>query len=120
MLGSASAALQCKTQCRWRWRGVRAEAVQHRGAVRPRRDRRLQQGRLTPIVAPRIAGSAPDYLFTDRLKLPMVAAGLGYGAGAHAPNEIMLVEPKAGSKVAALPQQEKFYVGLLYALAESK
>ena len=75
---------------------------------------------LTPTVAPRIAGSAPYYVFTDRLKLPMVAAGLGYGTGAHAPNEIMLLEPKAGSKVAGLSRQENFYVDPLYALAESK
>ncbi len=74
----------------------------------------------TPSVAPRIAGSAPYYQFTDRLGLPMVAAGMGFGTGAHAPNEIMLIEPKAGSRVAGLAAQEKFYVDLLYALAASK
>ncbi len=72
---------------------------------------------LTPSVAPRIAGSAPYYIFTDRLALPMVAGGLGFGTGAHAPNEYMVIEPKAGSAVAGLAQIEKFYVDLLHALA---
>lgn len=71
----------------------------------------------TPSVAPRIAGSAPYYQFTDRLKLPMVAAGLGHGSGAHAPNEYMLIRPKAGSKIAGLAEIEKAYVDFLFALA---
>jgi hypothetical protein len=72
---------------------------------------------LTPSVAPRLAGSAPYYVFTDTLKLPLVAGGLGHGSGAHAPNEYMVVEPKAGSKVAGLAEIEKFYVDMLFALA---
>ena len=72
---------------------------------------------LTPSVAPRIAGSAPYYVFTERLGLPMIAAGLGHGGGAHAPNEYLIVEPKAGSRIAGLAAIEKAYVDLLYALA---
>ncbi|MGQ0643076.1 MAG: M20/M25/M40 family metallo-hydrolase [Gemmatimonadaceae bacterium] len=71
-------------------------------------------------VVPRLAGSAPYYLFTDVLKLPMVMGGIGYGAGAHAPDEFMVIEPAAGSKIAGLAAVEKFYVDLLYALAEAK
>lgn len=71
-------------------------------------------------VVPRLAGSAPYYLFTDVLKLPMVMGGIGHGTGAHAPDEFMLVEPASGSKIAGLAQIEKFYVDLLYALAEAK
>jgi acetylornithine deacetylase/succinyl-diaminopimelate desuccinylase-like protein len=71
----------------------------------------------TPSVAPRLAGSAPYYQFTDRLKLPLVAAGLGHGAGAHAPDETLVIEPKAGSKIAGLADMEKFYVDVLHALA---
>ena len=78
-----------------------------------------QAGR-TPTVAPRLAGSAPYYVFTERLGLPMVAAGMGHGSGAHAPNEYMVVEPKPGSKLAGLAGIEKFYVDLLYALAEAR
>jgi len=68
-------------------------------------------------VQPRIGGSAPFYQFTDRLGLPLVPAGLGHGRGAHAPNEIYLVEPGPGVPVAGLAEIEKAYVDLLYALA---
>jgi hypothetical protein len=66
---------------------------------------------------PRLAGSAPYYVFTDRLKLPLVAGAVGHGSGAHAPDEYMVIEPKAGSKIAGLADVEKFYVDVLYALA---
>ncbi|MEX2153823.1 MAG: M20/M25/M40 family metallo-hydrolase [Gemmatimonadaceae bacterium] len=74
---------------------------------------------LTPSVAPRLAGSAPYYVFTQTLGLPLVAGGIGHGTGAHAPNEFMVIEPAAGSRIAGLAQIEKFYVDLLYALAET-
>jgi acetylornithine deacetylase/succinyl-diaminopimelate desuccinylase-like protein len=73
-----------------------------------------------PSVAPRLAGSAPYYVFTKRLGLPMVAGGIGHGSGAHAPDEYMVIEPSAGSRVAGLAQIEKFYVDLLYALSEAR
>ena len=73
-----------------------------------------------PSVAPRLAGSAPYYVFTRRLGLPMVAGGLGHGSGAHGPDEYMVIEPRAGSRVAGLAQIEKFYVDMLYALAEAR
>ncbi len=75
---------------------------------------------LTPTVAPRLAGSAPYHVFTQRLGLAMVAAGLGHGSGAHGPNEYLIVEPKAGSRIAGLAAIEKGYVDLLYALAASR
>ena len=68
-------------------------------------------------VQPRIAGSAPFHLFTERLGLPLVPAGLGHGRGAHAPNEFYLVEPAPGVTVAGLAEIEKAYVDLLYALS---
>jgi acetylornithine deacetylase/succinyl-diaminopimelate desuccinylase-like protein len=71
-----------------------------------------------PSVLPRLAGSAPYYLFTKRLGLPMVMGGLGHGVGAHAPDEYMVMEPAAGSRVAGLAQIEKFYVDLLFALSQ--
>jgi acetylornithine deacetylase/succinyl-diaminopimelate desuccinylase-like protein len=73
-----------------------------------------------PTVNPRTAGSAPFYLFTQRLGLPMVPMGLGYGTGAHAPNEILLVEPAEGVPIAGLADIEKSYADLLYALAAEK
>ena len=72
---------------------------------------------MTPSVAPRLAGSAPYYVFTETLRLPLVPGGVGHGSGAHAPNEYMVVEPAAGSRIAGLADVEKFYVDLLHALA---
>jgi acetylornithine deacetylase/succinyl-diaminopimelate desuccinylase-like protein len=69
-------------------------------------------------VRPRVAGSAPFYQFTERLNLPMVFAGVGHGSGAHAPNEYMVIDPASGSDVAGLADVEKFYVDVLFALAE--
>jgi acetylornithine deacetylase/succinyl-diaminopimelate desuccinylase-like protein len=74
--------------------------------------------KLAPAIAPRLAGSAPYYLFTQRLGLPMLAGGIGHGSGAHGPNEYLVIEPKAGSTVAGLAQIEKFYADLVYAFAE--
>jgi acetylornithine deacetylase/succinyl-diaminopimelate desuccinylase-like protein len=72
---------------------------------------------VTPTVQPRLAGSAPYYIFTDRLQLPMVMGGMGHGSGAHAPNEYIVIEPRAGSRVAGLAQIEKWYVDFLYAFS---
>ena len=47
-----------------------------------------------------------------------VAGGIGHGSGAHGPNEYLVVEPKAGSKIAGLAQMEKFYADLIYAFAQ--
>ena len=69
-------------------------------------------------VQPRIGGSAPFYQFTDRLGLPMIPSGLGFGTGAHAPNEIMLIEPAEGTGAVGLAEVEKAYVDFVYALAE--
>jgi acetylornithine deacetylase/succinyl-diaminopimelate desuccinylase-like protein len=71
----------------------------------------------SPSVAPRLAGSAPFYQFTERLDLPIVFAGMGHGSGQHAPNEYMVIRPRPGSRVAGLADIEKTYVDLLYALA---
>jgi acetylornithine deacetylase/succinyl-diaminopimelate desuccinylase-like protein len=68
-------------------------------------------------VQPRVAGSAPFYQFTERLGLPMVPTGLGFGSGAHAPNEIMLIEPGPDIKASGLADIEKAYVDFIYALA---
>jgi acetylornithine deacetylase/succinyl-diaminopimelate desuccinylase-like protein len=69
-------------------------------------------------VQPRVAGSAPFYQFTDRLGLPLVPSGLGFGTGAHAPNEIMLIEPGPDTAASGLADIEKAYVDFVYALAD--
>lgn len=50
----------------------------------------------------------------------MVSAGMGHGSGAHAPNEYIVIEPKPGSRIASLAKIEKFYVDMLYALAQAQ
>lgn len=70
-----------------------------------------------PSVNPRLAGSAPFYQFTQRLGLPMIPWGLGFGNGAHAPNEIMLIEPGPDTGAAGLAEIEKAYVDFFYALS---
>ena len=69
-------------------------------------------------VQPRSAGSAPFSQFTDRLGVPLVRAGMGFGTGAHAPNEIMLIEPAEGVEAAGLAEVEKAFVDFIYALAD--
>jgi hypothetical protein len=45
---------------------------------------------------------------------------MGFGTGAHAPNEIMLIEPGPGTEAAGLADIEKAYVDFVYALAGSR
>jgi acetylornithine deacetylase/succinyl-diaminopimelate desuccinylase-like protein len=40
-----------------------------------------------PEIWPHLAGSAPFYLFTEQLKIPVAMGGLGHGGRAHSPNE---------------------------------
>ena len=44
---------------------------------------------------------------------------MGFGTGAHAPNEIMLIEPADGVPVAGLADIEKAYVDFVYALSKA-
>ncbi|MFQ5926792.1 MAG: peptidase dimerization domain-containing protein, partial [Terriglobia bacterium] len=56
---------------------------------------------------PRIAGSAPFYLFTRELGLPLVIFGLGHGGGAHSVDEYLVIE--AAPPVHGLAGIEKGY-----------
>ena len=71
----------------------------------------------TPSVSPWLAGSAPFYQLPRVLGLPFVFGGLGYGTGAHAPDEHMLIHPSEGTGAAGLADVEKSYVDMLFALA---
>ena len=73
---------------------------------------------VTPAVWPRFGANAPFYQFTERLELPLILMGLGHGGNLHAPNEYMLVDPKPSS-VVGLPEIEKVYADLLYAMSEA-
>ena len=70
-----------------------------------------------PQLWPRSAGSWPGYLFTDApLSLPAGHFGLGYGTGAHAPDEYYVIE-STNPKVQGLDGAVGSFVEYLYALA---
>jgi acetylornithine deacetylase/succinyl-diaminopimelate desuccinylase-like protein len=53
----------------------------------------LRRNGFDPVLWPRLAGSYPGFIFTDPpLKMAAGHFGLGYGAGAHAPDEFYLIE----------------------------
>ncbi|MBI2399184.1 MAG: M20/M25/M40 family metallo-hydrolase [Xanthomonadales bacterium] len=53
----------------------------------------LRSRGIDPLLWPRNAGSYPGFVFTDPpLSLPAGHFGLGYGTGAHAPNEYYVIE----------------------------
>lgn len=61
--------------------------------------------------------SAPFSLLTKYpLQVPLVSAGLGYGARAHAPDEYYVTD--GNDKVQGLQGAEKFFVSLVYELGE--
>lgn len=70
---------------------------------------------VTTQIALRNAGSAPHYLFTRDLKLPLVAFGLGHGAGAHSVNEYLVID--AAPPARGLAFMEKTFAEFLYTFA---
>lgn len=68
-------------------------------------------------VWPRIAGSAPFYLFTRELGLPMAIFGLGHGSGAHSVDEYLVLE--ADLPIRGLADLEKGYADFLLRFAAS-
>ncbi|MBU1374549.1 MAG: M20/M25/M40 family metallo-hydrolase [Alphaproteobacteria bacterium] len=67
---------------------------------------------------PRLAGSWPGVIFTGPpLNLPAGQFGLGYGNGAHAPNEIFLIESANPTKVAGMDEAALGFVDFLYQVA---
>jgi acetylornithine deacetylase/succinyl-diaminopimelate desuccinylase-like protein len=67
------------------------------------------------VTWPRIAGSAPFYLFTRELKLPLVIFGLGHGSGAHSVDEYLVID--ADPPVKGLADVEKGYADFLFRFA---
>jgi acetylornithine deacetylase/succinyl-diaminopimelate desuccinylase-like protein len=67
---------------------------------------------------PRLAGSYPGYIFTNPpLSLPAGHFGLGYGSGAHAPDEFFVIE-STHPRIQGYDGAVRSYVDYLYALAE--
>lgn len=69
---------------------------------------------IEPLLWPRSAGSYPGFVFTDPpLSLASAHYGMGYGTGAHAPDEYFLIESANknldGFDGAALSYAEYFY-----------
>jgi acetylornithine deacetylase/succinyl-diaminopimelate desuccinylase-like protein len=72
---------------------------------------------LDPQLWPRSAGSWPGYVFTDApLRLPAGHFGLGFGTGAHAPDEYYVIE-STNPKIQGLDGAIASFVEYLYALA---
>ena len=70
-----------------------------------------------PLLFPRSGGSWPGSVFTGPpLKLAAGYFGLGYGDGAHAPNEFLVVE-SANAKVGGMQELVRSYVDFLYEIA---
>jgi len=66
---------------------------------------------------PRSAGSWPGYVFTgEPLRVGAGQFGLGYGTGAHAPDEFFVIESRNG-RVAGLREAAMGYVDFLYEMA---
>jgi acetylornithine deacetylase/succinyl-diaminopimelate desuccinylase-like protein len=69
------------------------------------------------LMWPRSGGSWPGSVFTgEPLRLATADFGVGYGDGAHAPDEFYLIESK-NPKVFGMHDATKSHVDLLYALA---
>lgn len=66
-------------------------------------------------VWPRIAASAPFYLFTRELGLPLASFGLGHGAGAHSVDEYLVIE--AAPPIHGLAGIEKGYADFILRFA---
>jgi acetylornithine deacetylase/succinyl-diaminopimelate desuccinylase-like protein len=72
---------------------------------------------IDPVMWPRSAGSWPGYVFTNApLKLAAGHFGLGYGAGAHAPDEFYVIE-SSNPKVQGFDGAAKSFADYLTELA---
>jgi len=77
----------------------------------------LTRANVSYSLYPRSAGSWPGYVFTgEPLRVGAGQFGLGYGSGAHAPDEFYIIEA-SNPKVAGLDGATKSYVEFLYSLA---
>ena len=72
---------------------------------------------IEPVLWPRLAGSWPGVTFTGApLNLPAGQFGLGFGGGAHAPDEFWLIE-STNPKVAGMQGAVRSFVEFFYACA---
>ena len=72
---------------------------------------------IDPTLYPRSAGSWPGSVFTGPpLKIPASQFGLGYGQGAHAPDEFYVIE-SALPKVAGIDETTMGFIDFMYEIA---
>jgi acetylornithine deacetylase/succinyl-diaminopimelate desuccinylase-like protein len=72
---------------------------------------------LDPLFWPRSGGSWPGSVFTgEPLKLPAGHFGMGYGDGAHAPDEFYVIESR-NPNIGGLREATRSFVDYMYALA---
>jgi acetylornithine deacetylase/succinyl-diaminopimelate desuccinylase-like protein len=72
---------------------------------------------IEPNLNPRAAGSWPGYIFTGKpVSLPAGHFGLGWGTGAHAPNEVYLVE-SSNPKISGIDDVALSHIELMHTLA---
>ncbi|HZW88249.1 MAG TPA: hypothetical protein VFF12_04155 [Myxococcaceae bacterium] len=80
-------------------------------------DAAYRKASLDPLFEVRSGASWPGYLFTEKpLALPAGHYGLGFGDGAHAPDEYIVIE-SSNPKVAGLDGSVTSYVTYLETLA---
>ena len=78
----------------------------------------LKRAGLDPLMWPRNAGSYPGYVFTgEPLRLASGHFGLGHGAGAHAPDEYLVVD-STNPNVQGFDGATLSFVQYLYELAK--
>ena len=78
----------------------------------------LRRSGIEPVLWPWLAGSYPGYAFTDApLKLAAGHFGLGYGYGAHAPDEFFVID-STNPKVQGYDGAALSYVEYLFELAK--
>ncbi len=87
--------------------------------IKVQRDLYRRMGGSEPILWPRSGGSWPGYVFTgEPLKLPAGHFGLGYGTGAHAPDEYYVIE-STNPKIQGYDGAVKSFVDYLAELAKA-
>lgn len=77
----------------------------------------LRRNGIEAVLWPRLAGSYPGYIFTEApLNLPAGHFGLGFGGGAHAPDEFLVIE-SSNPKVRGYDGLTLSFAEYLYELA---
>ena len=79
--------VEIKVHDSYTWSKTSPDSVQVTNARRA-----YERLNLKPYLIPMLPGSAPSYLFTRKLGIPMVSTAPGHGGRAHAPNEYITVD----------------------------